>query len=104
MQKPVLNSLTNIKHAPLCLKSAPKKSLLVKQKPSSLNLTTDETEDQIKLRLTEPYSDVEMEKLEVTFKKNSNKPKIKNQEITISDKGILIHSLSDLFRSIDKME
>ena len=78
--------------------------MLVKQKPSSLNLTTDETEDKIKLRLSEPYSDVELEKLEVTFKNKSNKSIKKSQETTISDKGILIHSLSDLFRSIDKME
>jgi hypothetical protein len=69
----VLNSLTNIKHTPLAVKSSSKKSLLVKQKPASLNLTTDDTDDRIKLRLSEP-SDVELEKLEVTFKKNYGKP------------------------------
>ncbi len=69
----MLNSLTNIKHTPLAVKSSTKKSLLVKQKPASLNLTTDDTDDRIKLRLSEP-SDVELEKLEVTFKKNYGKP------------------------------
>ena len=62
--------MTNLKQTTLCQKSVPKKCLLVKQKPSSLNLTTDEPEDKIKLRLSEPYSDVEEEKLEVTFKNN----------------------------------
>jgi hypothetical protein len=78
--------------------------LLVKQKPTSLNLTTDDSDDRIKLRLTEPFTDVELEKLEVTFKKNFSKPTKKIQERTVSDKGILIHSLSDLFRTIEKME
>jgi len=99
----VLNSLINLKQTPLAVKGSTKKSLLVKQKPASLNLTTDDTDDRIRLRLTEP-SDVELEKLEVTFKKNYGKPSKKIQERTISDKGILIHSLSDLFRTIEKME
>lgn len=69
----MLNSLTNLKHTPLAAKSSTKKSLVIKQKPASLNLTTDDTDDRIKLRLSEP-SDVELEKLEVTFKKNLSKP------------------------------
>jgi hypothetical protein len=104
LQKPVLNSFIKHKHTPITsTKNLSKKPILLKQKSSALNLTNDDyNDDRKKLRLSDAFLDVDLKKLDINFKKN--KPVTKIQDATFSDKGILIHSLSDLFMTINKME
>ena len=63
----------------------------------------DNNIDRVRLRIADHFTEAGFEKLEVTFKqKNEAARKIQNSQLP-SDKGILIHSLSEMFRLIDKM-
>ena len=117
LTKPVLNSLSNEKGSQGPFKTFYKKQLLVKNKllpedqtsqhskVSSLNITTDDIEEaRLRMRLSEHYQEAELDKLEVTFKKKKTQLQKQKPEKPVSDKGILIHSLSDLFKAVENME
>lgn len=74
-------------------------------KGSSLNITADECDEaRVKMRTSDHNQESGLDKLEVTFKHKKAQNQKRKQETPLSDKGILIHSLSDLFRAIEKME